>query len=500
MTIVITPQTATLPNGFVHTGDAAGDVFVPTDQADTFIGGGGIDRVSYAAATEAIRIVLTGVAYSHSTGAAVGDQFVGISELEGSAFNDTLYTGDDGATLFGAGGNDSLRGRSGDDVIYGGSGDDALRAYLGGSDSLFGGAGNDIIEFWDDGSFIGHGDDGDDVITVYGTGLATLYGGAGEDALLSEADNSVIHGGAGADFVTLRGLDGTVYGGEASDLIIGGNGDDALFGGDGGDVLHGREGNDLLVGGMWSDFLYGEGGNDTLIGGIGTDVMNGGEGNDVYYVHDSADGADSFFEDFLREDLPFSAGGGIDTIFALNPVVLPVNFEILRLVGSAGYGTGNDGDNTLVGTEHDEYLVGRGGDDKIVGGAGIDRITGNSGADMLVGGEGNDTFIYTSIADSRAGAGNRDFINGFEHYVDVIDLRQIDANTCDGAAVNDAWTWIGSDAFDGTWGQSAGQLRYMTLGEHNAVIVEGDHNGDGRADFQIFVNGTDFMSVRDFLL
>ena len=110
----------------------------------------------------------------------------------------------------------------------------------------------------------------------------------------------------------------------------------------------------------------------------------------------------------------------------------------------------------------------------------------------------SNTFVYLAYADSRAGFANRDVINGFGRTAgqdDVIDLSAMDANTTT-FGVDDAFVFVGARAFSGT----AGELRYQGLGGPNAVIVVGDHNGDGVADFQIFVNLTTYMTGSDFIL
>jgi Ca2+-binding RTX toxin-like protein len=115
--------------------------------------------------------------------------------------------------------------------------------------------------------------------------------------------------------------------------------------------------------------------------------------------------------------------------------------------------------------------------------------------DTLVGGTGADEFIYNAVSNSRAGAANRDVINGFDRGAvqDRIDLSAIDANTA--TAANDAFTFIGSAAFT-----AAGQVRIQSLGGPNAVIVEINVNADPAADMQIFVNLTTTMQAGDFLL
>jgi hypothetical protein len=44
----------------------------------------------------------------------------------------------------------------------------------------------------------------------------------------------------------------------------------------------------------------------------------------------------------------------------------------------------------------------------------------------------------------------------------------------------------------------AGELRIRDLGDH--VIVQGDVNGDGRSDFEIYVRDVGTLTRADFLL
>jgi Ca2+-binding RTX toxin-like protein len=113
--------------------------------------------------------------------------------------------------------------------------------------------------------------------------------------------------------------------------------------------------------------------------------------------------------------------------------------------------------------------------------------------DTLVGGTGADEFIYNAVSNSRAGAANRDVINGFDRGAtqDIINLDPIDANT--GLAGDQDFTFIGTGAFTG-----AGQVRVLGLGGPNAVIVEVNVNADLAADMQIFVNLQTTMGLGDF--
>jgi serralysin len=122
-----------------------------------------------------------------------------------------------------------------------------------------------------------------------------------------------------------------------------------------------------------------------------------------------------------------------------------------------------------------------------VGGNGHDIINGNDYANELTGGLGRDTFNgragaddfnYNSINDSKVG-GNRDVISSFQHNLDDIDLRPIDAKT--GVPGNQGFTWIGTQSFH----DKKGELRYTDKG--SSCLVQGDVNGDGKADFEILV-------------
>lgn len=75
---------------------------------------------------------------------------------------------------------------------------------------------------------------------------------------------------------------------------------------------------------------------------------------------------------------------------------------------------------------------------------------------------------------------------------DVIDLIGIDAKTTVGG--NQAFRFIGAQAFH----DRAGELRFKVVAAQDLVIVQGDVNGDGRADFEIKVNGIAALNAADF--
>ncbi len=148
-----------------------------------------------------------------------------------------------------------------------------------------------------------------------------------------------------------------------------------------------------------------------------------------------------------------------------------------------GLGDGND---TLNGHAGNDELFGEGGRDELFGGAGRDLLNGGEGQDFLNGGAGKDLFEIEAAADSRRGS-KRDVIDDFERGSDRIGLAGIDANIDRGG--DQKFKFIGDRTFTG----HAGELRF----DHD--ILAGDVNGDGRADFEIKVNGDDVAKGDIFL-
>ena len=166
------------------------------------------------------------------------------------------------------------------------------------------------------------------------------------------------------------------------------------------DFNDGMSGNDLAnkfytAGG--DDVLKGNGGDDWLNGGTGADSMSGGTGDDVYFVDNIGDIASE------------KADEGHDRVLSSVSFSLKSNIEFLRLTGHAAIdGTGNNGDNAVLGNEAanvlngksgDDLLLGNGGSDSLIGGDGDDLLNGGAGADSMTGGKGNDRFIVDNAGD-----------------------------------------------------------------------------------------------------
>ncbi|MGH6735227.1 MAG: hypothetical protein ACRECX_04000 [Methyloceanibacter sp.] len=183
--------------------------------------------------------------------------------------------------------------------------------------------------------------------------------------------------------------------------------------------------------------------------------------------------------------LTINGTGGNDVIDALNSApgeLLPSD------LGDTINGLG--GNDNIDGLAGNDVLLGSGGNDILRGGEGDDVLTGGAGRDLVYGDAGRDRFDFNKISESKPG-GQRDKVMHFQRGQDDIDLRTIDAKT--GVSGNNKFKFIGTQDFHDV----KGELRYEDRG--STVIVQGDRNGDGTADFEIFV-AVGSLSKGDFLL
>lgn len=104
-------------------GDGGNDELYGNAGKDKLIGGAGNDMASYKA-DGAVTVSLDGSLTK--SGAAVGDTFSSIENLEGSTANDRLAGDAIGNVISGLAGTDTIFGRSGGDTLIGGTGKDTL--------------------------------------------------------------------------------------------------------------------------------------------------------------------------------------------------------------------------------------------------------------------------------------------------------------------------------------------------------------------------------------
>jgi len=244
-----------------------------------------------------------------------------------------------------------------------------------------------------------------------------------------------------------NGGDDMIDGFDGDDLIDGGSGRDNLIGGTGNDVLLGGEGDDVLQGGMGDDLLDGGAGSDVLDGGDGHNLIRFGRdsGPDILISRPNALQTVLLAADVRPEDVivgpvinneltvmirgsaarlqmhmmmnwPVEGGTPTMSTFAELRFADGMVWDNARLLRQAY--TGDDFNNSIIGSDGDDWIDGRGGDDMLdgrlgndsmAGGAGNDVLRGDEGDDVLRGGQGDD------LLDGGRGANTYRFAKGDGH-------------------------------------------------------------------------------------
>jgi Ca2+-binding RTX toxin-like protein len=283
----------------------------------------------------------------------------------------------------------------------------------------------------------------------------------------------------------------TIAAGTTIENAITGDGNDTITGNAAANMLYGMRGNDTLNGGLSDDLLDGGAGKDAIrisgTEGVG-DTFNGGSGTDTLEVLGSKSATLSAFnatassiEKWVGNDQGLLGTSGANTF----------NFSGLTSKTGLPFVDGGGGKDTIIGSKFSDDLRGGASDDTLSGVDGSDVLTGGEGRDICTGGTGADRFDFNSKGESSVGS-SRDRITDFNRsQKDKIDLKTIDANTKkDG---DQAFKFIGDNSFS----KKAGELRYKDNGDD--VYVQGDVNGDGKADFEIRVE-IGSLKQADFIL
>jgi Ca2+-binding RTX toxin-like protein len=267
---------------------------------------------------------------------------------------------------------------------------------------------------------------------------------------------------------------------------------------DGSFLVYGSRGVDTLKGGAQGDsfvFIFGRfGPGDRIDGGGGYDVVYLRGNYNVDFRSADYSGAFTNVESLqLHSATDTTHAGGDGSEFDYHLIwsdsmlaggVMTINGGRLTAPESVYFDGSAETDGRF-------RIFGGAADDTLIGGTGNDILYGGLGADSLRGNGGADTFAYYNPADSSAGAFDTiaDFLSG----TDKLDLSRVDSNTL--IESNQAFAFIGSNAFSGT----AGELRIVEAGE-NAWEVQGDVNGDGTADLVIRIEGPQPIAASDIFL
>lgn len=340
--------------------------------------------------------------------------------LMGLAGDDIIEGGDGNDVLIGNRGDDFLEGNKGNDTMLGGAGNDILEWDDGdGSDLMVGGHGEDVVEV--NGAVAA----GDDFALQQRDGLAIfdrlnlvpftltvdesetfdIEGKGGDDRLTvgdlaaTDVKRVKFSGGAGDDTLDASGSSTPIeaYGGSGNDTLTGSSAADILRGGDGSDFVKGGKGNDTMIGGRGNDVLVWEDGD-------GSDHISGNQGRDTVGVIGSVSQGDEFTLNqegnlaiFDRVNLvPFKLTVDTSEAFVIQGDVGNDSLDVNNLshtdVNVVQF-SGGEGNDLLDGSDTYTELVGSGdaGDDILVGGFASDILEGGDGDDILNGRGGNDT-------------------------------------------------------------------------------------------------------------
>jgi Ca2+-binding RTX toxin-like protein len=359
--------------------------------------------------------------------------------LNAGAGNDTIVVNTAllrGITVNGEDGNDTITGSPDDDILNGGNGLDTLNGNGGDdrisgnndNDTMNGDAGNDVM-VWnpgdDDDIMNGGAGGGDDAELNGGNNpenfAATPVAGRVRFERVSPApfkldvgpdtERLVLNANGGDDNMVSDPATPTAM------LLNGGTGLDSLQSGAGADFLNGGDDNDTLDGGPGIDRIVGDRGNDTMLGragadtmvwnnGDGSDVMDGQEGVDEVEVNGSAGAGDAFEiapngqrVKFDRTNIgPFTLDIATSETFEINGLGGDDTLLVKPGVPMSVLARGDDGNDTLTGSEEQ---------DTFFGGAGNDTLNGGGGNDLLDGEDGDDTLLARDgVGDlARGGAG-----------------------------------------------------------------------------------------------
>jgi Ca2+-binding RTX toxin-like protein len=323
--------------------------------------------------------------------------------------------------------------------------------------------------------------------------LGQVSTGSDADKVKNSGTIASLVTGAGNDTVTNTGSIGSVDLGDGNDTYTGGGGADTVGDSNGGDTIK-------LGGG---DDVYRATGAAANLDEDDT-IEAGGGGGDIYDASAATSSVYVNLDNVVHDTTPFGAPAspfvsaktaiGVD-VAGFNSVDSITGFE--NVVGGSGADTiyGSASANRIEGGDSGDYLFGFGGKDEIAGGAGDDWINGGAGADRLFGGAGADRFQYLSVSESGPAAAAQDVVGDFDA-LDIIDLSLIDADKK--TPGDQTFDFIGTNV---NFTKVAGELRSVWTAE--GQLVQGDVNGDGKADFAIRLYDPAHaitLSAGDFLL
>jgi len=338
---------------------------------EALAGGDGADAIRFASTTAGETLTLLA--------STVGFETVAIASAAGSTTGTTALNLDaalvgNGLALTGNNGDNTITGTAFADTILANTGNDVIviadAAHYAAGETLNGGAGTDTVRF-------ASATDGQTLVLAGGAATSGIEAVAISTATGATTGTAALNIDASAltGTLSIAGNDGvnTLIGTSGVNTILGNGGDDTIAGGDGADRLDGGLGNDVFL--LVASTHYDAG--ETIVGGDGFDTLR--------FTSTTAGQTLTLLAtttELERVAIADDQGGASGTTaLNVNATNVATGLEIL----------GNDGVNTLIGTNAADIIQGNGGND---------TITGRGGADTLAGGAGSDDFLYNLLADA----------------------------------------------------------------------------------------------------
>ena len=214
---------------------------------------------------------------------------------------------------------------------------------------------------------------------VFG-GDQTIASGS-DNFIVNVANNESVAAGDFNDTISSWGNNVTITGGSFGygDSIYSVGSDASISSVYGNDSINATGANDSIIGGTYGDHITVAGANDVVTSSSGIDSVTASGSNDTLIA---SSGINRFYVNNASTVIEVTGAPLDDIVNASVSYTAPTNVNILILTGSSSIvGTGNSGNDTLM------------------GGTGNDTLVAGQGIATLEGGTGNTTFVVNSTSD-----------------------------------------------------------------------------------------------------